>query len=77
MGRHCPLLCLNGRYFMKTTDDNSLIILFAIAWPISVAVLSGPINVGYSVEKKCRVSCVTSFLKRKNKFLRSPYFLPV
>jgi hypothetical protein len=46
---------------MKTTDDNSLITLFAIAWPISVEVLSGPINVGYFVEK------MRSFLR---------YFLP-
>jgi hypothetical protein len=36
---------------MKTTDDNFLVTLFAIAWPISVAILSGPIIVGYSVEK--------------------------
>jgi len=36
---------------MKVIDGNSLITLFAIAWSISVAVLSGPINVGYFVEK--------------------------
>lgn len=50
---------------MKTTDNNSLIKLFAIAWPISVAVLSGPINVRYFVEKM--QNFLRYFLPKKEK----------